>query len=215
MRTLIAIPCMDTVLTPFFRSALGLKLSGEVEYTMTMTSLIYDARNILSEKAVKEGFDRVLWLDSDMIFDGDLFHRLHERLDQGYGCVSGLYFTRKKPIKPVVYKNCYLSVKNGEGLVDGEITPINDPYTDYPDDIFEVAACGFGCCMIETKLIKEVMDNFGHPFSPEPFFGEDLSFCRRLTELGHHIYCDPTIKLGHVGYFPVTEETFMEEKADA
>ena len=209
MKTLVAIPCMDMVHTEFFRSVLGMKLVGEVDYTMTMTSLIYDARNQLAERAVKGGFDRVLWLDSDMVFDNDLFKRLHTRLDEGYECVSGLYFARKPPYNPVIYKNCYLGLKGGDGLVDGEITPINEPYTDYPGDIFEVAAHGFGATMMETRVIKEVMDNFGHPFSPEPFFGEDLSFCRRVSDLGHHMYCDPTIKLGHIGYVPITEETYL------
>ena len=71
-KTLIAIPCMDMVHTGFMRSLLGLHHPGAVRYSLTMSSLIYDARNSLAKQAVTEGYDRVLWLDSDMDFAPDL-----------------------------------------------------------------------------------------------------------------------------------------------
>ena len=92
MKILVAIPCMATIHTQFFRSVLSLQMpSGEnyTEFTMTENSLIYDARNIMAHKAVEGGFDRVLWLDSDMVFDRDLFQRLRAWIDTGYDYVSG------------------------------------------------------------------------------------------------------------------------------
>lgn len=204
MKTLIAIPCMDMVHTPFFMSAVGLKVSGEVEYTSTQTSLIYDARNILANKAINEGFDRILWLDSDMIFDSDLFKRLSERLDEGYESMSGLYFSRKAPIKPVVYKQVYLGINES-----GNFEPVTEPYFDYPkNEVFEVAGHGFGAVMMNVSLLKEVVDNFGNPFSPEPFFGEDFTFCRHVTDMGKKLWCDSSVKLGHAGYTVFNEEIY-------
>lgn len=203
MRTLIAIPCWDTVHTAFFKSVLGMQLTGECEYTMVIGTLVYDARNKLAEKAVKDGFDRVLWLDSDMVFGRDLFQRLSARLDEGYDIVTGLYFARKPPFKPVVYKSCYLKA------TDSGAEPVAESYEDYPTDgIFEVASCGFGACMMNAGILKEITDNFGAPFSPELGFGEDFSFCRRASELGYRMWCDPAIKLGHMGYVPITEDVY-------
>lgn len=205
MKILVAIPCMDSVNTMFFTSVLRMLHVGSVEISVTTSSLIYDARNALSRKAVEEGFDRVLWLDSDMYFEPDLMQRLSARLDEGYEFVSGLYFKRRQPVQPVIYKACGASEKDGKNI------PFAEAYNDYPDGLFRIAACGFGGCMIETKLIREVAETFGLPFSPILGFGEDLSFCCKVARLGHEMYCDSSIKLGHIGYKTFDESDFRRD----
>ena len=203
MKVLVAIPCMDSINTIFFTSVLRLLLVGDVEYSVTTSSLIYDARNALARKAVEEGFDRVLWLDSDMVFEPDLMQRLSARLDEGYDMVTGLYFKRRQPVEPVIYKSCGSSEK------DGILIPFAEAYNDYPDGLFPVAACGFGGVMMKTELIREVAEKYGLPFSPILGFGEDLSFCCKVAKLGHAMYCDSTIKLGHVGFKEYNEKDFI------
>ena len=95
MKTLICIPCMDMVHTEFMKSLLAMRRPGETKIVISQSSLIYDARNNMARQAVKGGFDRVMWLDSDMSFEPDLMERLSARLDEGCDFVSGLYFTRK------------------------------------------------------------------------------------------------------------------------
>ena len=58
---------------------------------------------------------------------------------------------------------------------------------------------------MKASLLKEVKDKYGLPFSPILGFGEDISFCMRLKELGKKMYCDPRAKLGHIGYKVYTE----------
>lgn len=203
MKTLIAVPCMDKVDTPFFLSVVGMETEGDVQYATAISSLIYDARNHLAKIAVDGGFDRVLWLDSDMVFEKDLFKRLSARLDEGYDIVSGLYFTRKPPIHPVAYKD-FAFVQTESGL-----EPTCVPYKDYPkNEMFQVAGVGFGCVMAKAKVFLDVFNEFGRPFSPNDYFGEDISFCQRATALGYQIYVDPTVKLGHVGYTVFNEEVY-------
>ena len=62
MRTLVAIPCMDMIPMKFMQSLLNLGFKGDCEIGLASGSLIYDARDQLAEKAVHEGFDRVLCL---------------------------------------------------------------------------------------------------------------------------------------------------------
>lgn len=201
MRILIAVPCMDTVPALFMRSLLTMRLQGEVEISLAIGSLIYDARNRLAQKAVSENFDRVLWLDSDMIFGPDLMEKLNARIDEGAELVSGLYFTRRAPLEPVVYSD--IRKENG--------VPKRDPYMDYPRDaIFEVAGCGFGGVMMTADLLRRVGDEFGLPFSPILGFGEDLSFCLRVGKLGIPMFCDSAIKLTHLGWKEYNEELFLE-----
>lgn len=199
MKTLVAIPCMSMVHTMFMASLIQLKVEGEVEFSLTESSLIYDARNILAQKAVDQGFDRVFWLDSDMTFEPDVFMRLSKRLDEGLDFISGLYVKRRAPIHPVIYKAIG---KKEDGL------PFCDWYTDYPEGVFEIAGCGFGCVMMSTKVIKEVAEKYGLPFSPILGFGEDLSFCCRASQAGFKMFCDSGIKLGHLGNYTFTENDF-------
>lgn len=208
MKTLIAIPCMDMVHTIFFKSVLGLEKVGEYAFAISASSLVYDARNGLCKQAVLEGFDRVLWLDSDMEFAPDLMKRLSADIDEGREFVSALYFTRKSPVKPNVFASCgYYHDKDSD-----EVTPAAINYYEYPKDgIFPIAACGFGGVMMTTDLIKRVGDKFGLPFSPILGFGEDLSFCSRVAQLGVDMYCDSRVKMGHVGFSTINEDYYLAQ----
>ena len=209
MRTLIALPCMDMVHTVFLKALMGMDRVGDTHFSISCSSLVYDARNTLAKQAVIEGFDRVLWLDSDMDFSPDLLKRLSADMDEGREMVSGLYFKRKAPVKPVIYKELgFWRDKEKD-----EVTPIAIPYEDYPkDEIFTIAGCGFGGCLVSVDLIKRVGDKFGLPFSPLMGFGEDLSFCSRVSQLGVEMYCDSRVKMGHVGLGTITEETYFQTR---
>ena len=205
MRTLIAIPCMDMMHTPFVISLTGLQVKGEIKFAYSASSLVYDSRNGLARKAICEKFDRVLWLDSDMQFNPDLFRKLSDDLDAGRDFVSGLYFIRKPPYKPVIFKRA------GYEHVGQGVKPIADTMYEYPkDSVFEVAAAGFGGVMMNVSLLEEVEKAYGLPFSPIMGFGEDISFCLRVQELGKKMYCDSSVKMGHVGQFVYDEDSCKE-----
>ena len=206
MRTMIAIPCMDMLHADFFRSCVGLEVSGEVQWTTAQNSLIYDSRNKLAEIAIDGDFDRILWLDSDMIFDRYLFRRLSEHLDQGREMISGLYFSRKPPIHPVIYSRL-----RRDPMPTGGYAAAADSFDDYEQDsLFEIAGCGFGAVMMTVDLIRQIRDRYGPPFSPTLGFGEDLAFCLRAAWLEKTIWCDSSIKLGHVGT-AVYDETLWRQ----
>ena len=208
-KTMIAIPCMDTVPAQFMERLLALQRPEGTMIITARSSLVYDSRNILSKMALDQGYDRILWLDSDMVFPADLLDRLSADMDKGLRYVSGMYFTRKNPVHPVIYRETGYR-KEGEGYVP-YCTPVDDEQ--YKDtlssdwqysisgdkpSLFEVAATGMGCCLMETSVIQEVFNRFGLPFSPMIGFGEDLSFCRRCEELGIQMWCDSSLQCGHI-----------------
>ena len=208
MKTLIAIPCMDMVHTIFMKSLIGLTRVGEVRYSISCSSLVYDSRNNLAKQAVQEGFDRILWFDSDMEFNPDFMKILAADMDEGRDMVSGLYFKRRAPVGPIVYKKIGYYHSEEEKTV----TPLAVPYDDYPrDSIFECEGVGFGGVMVSVDLVKKVADKYGLPFSPILGFGEDLSFCMRVKELGVPIYCDSRAKMGHVGLGTITEDIYISQ----
>lgn len=182
MKTMIAIPAMDEVKTQFFASCIGMQMLPETYVRICQSSLIYDARNKLCEIAVNEGFDRILWLDSDMAFDRDLMQKMVSEHD----FVCGVYKTRREPVQFCIYK---------------EFEPGTEaiPFEKCPDTMFEIAGCGFGCVMMSVDLVRKVGEAFGRPFSPIIGLGEDLSFCYRVKALGIPMYCNGSVRLGHVG----------------
>lgn len=211
-KTMIAIPCMETVPTMFLERMLGLARPQQTLVVTARNSLVYDARNLLAEMAIREGYDRILWIDSDMVFDGDLLVRLSADLDEGKRFVSALCFTRKNPVKPCIYSETGYR-KTGDITSDGQerYETFSDCLIDYPkDSLFTVKGVGLAACMMETSVVREVYDRFGSPFSPIAGFGEDLSFCRRCDELGIEMWCDSRIKVGHIGQIVIDERTFLD-----
>ena len=203
MRTLIAIPCMDQVAAPFAHSLATLEKTGECVISMNIGSLVFDARNQLTKQALANECDYIVWLDSDMIFPPDLIPRLLARAEDGNDIITGIYFHRRAPFGPVLYKK----LRKGEPA---------EKYNDYPEDsFFEVEGAGFGACLVKTSVMEDVALNYGTWFSPLEGYGEDVSFCMRARELGYKIMCDSSIKCGHVGQVTVDENVYKENFREA
>lgn len=201
-KTMIAVPCMDMIPTDFWRSWIQLDKMDSV-VSICQATLIYDARQMLADRAIESGYERVVWFDSDMILPPDAMRRLMEDADEGRDIVSGLYFTRKDPIKPVIFKQ--LGEREKE---PGKFVSVAVPYMDYPrDQIFEAAAIGFGGCITTVKCLKHLKEKYGLPFQPMGF-GEDLAFCARATASGYKVWVDSRIKMGHLRKEVVDEEVW-------
>jgi len=204
MRTLIAVPCMDMVHTFFMTSLLALRKPEGTEVAVASCSLVYEARHTLALKALNDGFDRVLWLDSDMNFKPDLLERFAADLDEGKEFVCGLFFTRKNPVQPCVYEICH-PTPNGHG----RMLPTIRSFGEIPEEPFEIEGCGFAATMMTTDLIRRCGEL---PFFPEEGFGEDLTFCRKARAAGATLWCDPRIKVDHIGMSIINESTWKESK---
>ncbi len=198
MNILIAVPCMDQVPAQFAQCLAMLKKVGNCAVSFNVGSLVYASRNELATRAIQMGADYVFWLDSDMVFDPDTLERCFADLDKG-DIVTGLYFRRVAPYSPVIYDKLDI---DEHGACTWEETKT------IPDDVFEVAGCGFGCVLLPTDIIMDVQSRFDAMFNPINGTGEDLSFCWRARQLGFKIVCDPKISLGHVGHLTITREHY-------
>ena len=206
MRTMIAVPCMDMVHTLFMASLISMQKPEGTEVAIASCSLVYQARHTLAMKALNEDFDRVLWLDSDMNFKPDLMERLSADLDRGMEFVSGVYFSRKNPVIPIVYDVCRQKQND-----QGKTVPWLESVKEIPDGLFEIEGCGFGAVMMTTDLIRSAGDL---PFYPTDGFGEDLTFCRKARAAGNKLYCDGRIEAEHIGTSIINRQTWMNAKKE-
>lgn len=210
MKTMIAVPCMDQMSTSFVASLVQMvRRHPDVKVCFLSDSLVYDARNALAHEAINAGCDRILWLDSDIVFGPDLLDRLSDDMKDDRDVVTALYFRRRIPTSPLILKQL-------EWYADGPDGPdhIADTYEDFPRDrLFEVAGCGLGACMMKTEVILKVCEKYKQPaFDPLATLGEDYSFCWRLGELGIKIWCDPRIPIGHVGVKVYTQAAWDSQE---
>lgn len=202
MKTLIAVPCMDQVAAPFAQSIATMRTVGDTVYDFRIGSLIYDSRNRLVKDALDFKADFILWMDSDMIFPGDTMLKLMKHMEDGKDIVSGLYFRRRSPFTPVLYDK----IERGQ----------HSDLTEYPENsLFEVQGCGFGCVMTRVEAMQDILLNSHDWFTPFEGYGEDLSFCLRARDNGYKIWCDSTLKCGHIGQVVVDEMIYKSSIREA
>ena len=190
-RLLIAVPSGDYMHTEFVKSLTKLlrKLDRDgVDYELAIESgsLVYLARDKLACRAINEGFDYVLWLDSDMVFTEDLLEDLQF---SGEDFVTGIAVGRRPN-----YCSCLF-----EDIEPEHITRIET----WPREPFQVAACGFACVLILTEILRGVFMTNKTCFLPTNDYGEDVAFCKRATDLGFKIWAEPAVKVGHVGHITI------------
>lgn len=180
-KILVGMPTMGNMDIEAVKALMQLEFNGSVD--IISESLVYDARDKIAMDALAAKVDYVMWLDSDIIYPADIVTKL---MSHNKDMVTGLYYKRTPPYTPCIYK-----------LEEDKL----QPYMDYEEDkFFKVEAAGFGCMLMKANVIKAVHDKFGGCFFPvNGVGGEDLSFIRRAKECGIEVWCDSSIKCGHVG----------------
>ena len=191
IRLMIAVPTNDYVHADFMKSLVNLtdelnrkKIAYKVE--IIAGTLVYIARNRLACRAVTEKFTHVLWLDSHMVFSVKIAEDL---LDSGKDMICGAFVSRRPPYGPCIYSN--IAKNQIEKVKDFGLTP------------FRVDGCGFACVLVTTELLQAVMQKYGTTFQPTDYYGEDLAFCWRVKSIGREIWCDPTVRAGHIAHVPI------------
>ena len=188
---LIAVPTTDYLHAGFVKSLMDLSFrlhrDGVAhEIALEAGTLVYLARNRLANKAINEGFDRVLWLDSDMVFQPDIVDAL-EFCEKPFVC--GAFQSRRPPYSSCVFKD--IRLKSLERVKEYGLRP------------FKVDGCGFACVLMKTEVLEAVSRKHGKCFTPMEDYGEDLAFCVRAKEQGYEIWCDPTARVGHLAHIPI------------
>ena len=166
------------------------------------SSAIDIARNIRATDALVEGFESVLFIDSDMMFDPADAVRLFQSDEP---VIAGLYAAKKLGNGQV---NCNFD----DGFTNVKIGP-------WADGPYPIKSVGAGFLRIKTSALKHVAKTLKLPycnmaerraypfFQPivveidgDPcYFGEDYSFIWRCREAGLRPVVDTSFRLWHIG----------------
>jgi len=192
MKLMIAVPTVDYVHAAFTQSLTNLamnlvKKGTETDVRLRPGTSVHIGREYLAEAAVTEGVTHVLWIDSDMTFQPDIVDDL---LWSGKDMVCGAFVSRRPPFSPCVYTS----------IEKGDIRRVEK----FGTEPFRVAGCGFAMVLTSVELLSAVHDRFGTCFEMNDlYFSEDLAFCQRVNALGREIWCEPTVRPGHIAHTEV------------
>lgn len=191
MRVAIGIPSPDMVHADFAMALCFLVIGSaregiEVALINQKTSLIEKGRHDIVEAALRLEADKLLFVDTDMVFPSDTLVRL---IASGKDIIGANYPTRRVPVK----STC-------QGM-DGK--PVD--YTKSGIDL--VGYIATGCLLIDMSVFKKMEKPYFHVDyvrDANEFLGEDYSFCETVRKLGYNIFCDFDLskQIAHLGMMP-------------
>lgn len=153
---------------------------------------IAENRNYCVVQAQKNNSDYLLFIDDDMTFPENTLDQLLSHKKDVVGVNS---YSRVLPLSTTV------------GLLNekGEYKhPSKYPAWEMkiPDELFEVYFVGCGVCLIDMKVFEKIKSPyfaFTYDKNGQVANGEDGLFCDQVKKAGMKVWCDPTIKIGHLG----------------
>jgi GT2 family glycosyltransferase len=181
----LAVPCggsvkMETVISIIETVRNSGYRTGAV---ITKGSIKIENRRKLVLEVKKTDFTHIFFLDSDMQLEPGTLGRLLKHQKQIIGITAN---AKRLPLESVVK----LLGEDGN-MVGGEL----------PKELFQCYAVGTGCMLIDMEVFN-IIDKPWFQFdynSDGSIIGEDVWFCNQAKKKGIEIWCDPTIKIGHVG----------------
>lgn len=205
-RSVVLVPYL-THIEPACEDGLrGLERRGLEVRRYQSTAAVDRMRCEIATAALADGFDELMWIDSDVAFQPDDVDRLR---GHDLPIVGGIY--AKKGVQDLAVHlepgTTQLTVGEGGGLVDvryvgaGFLCTRRQVYDDV-QRTFSLPPCNvrFGRPAIPYFLPMVIADSGGG--SPGYWYlGEDYAFCERARQAGHKIVVDSTIRLGHIGAY--------------
>lgn len=189
MKICLAIPCVGTVRIETLLSVVAILNSTphDIYVAWREGAYIEQNRTSLIKTGIAQGCEKLLFLDSDIMVEGNVINKL---LAHNKPFIGANYNHRSLPLR----SNVKFTNEAGEFIAVPEL----------PKELFKCAGVPTGCMLIDLQAVQTIP----HPWFDLTYFedgslniGEDIYFCQKLIEHGYEIWCDPTIQIGHIGTF--------------
>jgi hypothetical protein len=183
----------------------GLRRLESLGYTVRRVrgyAAIDQARSRMASDALADGFDELMWIDSDVVFDVADVERLR---GSDASVVCGIY-----PKKDTRALSCHLLPETrhvrfgiGGGLM--EIGYAAAGFLLTRREVYEAIARQEDLPVCNQRFSAPVVPYFLPLLLPDEdgtwYLGEDFAFCERARRSGFPIMADTRIRLGHVGSY--------------
>lgn len=198
-KLIVLVPVASHIEPACDESLRQLENSGVKVYRKYGFSAIDQGRCVMAQQAIDNGYEHILWIDSDISF---YVPDVYKILNYNLPFVTAAYSVKGWPVLTTKFSDHFDEVIFGEngGLYQAEYAATGFMYTHV--SVYEKIAKNFN--------LKPV-NIWGGQYKVHPWFlpmiigdnyvGEDFSFCKRATDSGIDIYCDTTIRLSHIGKY--------------
>jgi len=162
------------------------------------------------KKFLESDCTHFLNVDADIFFFYNVISPIDILVERDKDIVGGIYVYKKEPVQPT-HRPLDLQEIYEQ---DGEFP--KDYKFNIPNEVHEVKWLAGGCMLIKREVIEKLVEKYQVPNLPmiykKEYLSEDFSFCQRAIELGYKIYADPSISLGHLGFYPFTLKDYYKSK---
>lgn len=164
---------------------------------------IAQGRNQLATEFMDSGFDRMVFLDSDVTFEpGSLIKLAHQPVDFVAGCYR---LKRKDESYPIAWLRGQTELwADRNGLIEVEGVPTG--FLALSRNVFQKMLDKHPERELTIQCGQKAFCFFQMPLIDGHLYGEDFYFCREWSELGGKIYLDPEITLTHWDFNPTPHE---------
>lgn len=178
MTLAICVPVRDTVHAKFaycLSELTSYLTRSNINYNLLFQngSVLPEQRHVLVEAAISANCEQVLWLDSDMVFPKNLYHKLSSYDKNVVACT---YSTRTKPYRSVAFVDNNYNEKLSASF-----------------GLHKVSSVGMGLMLVKTEVYKSLTKPwflFEYYENYNSYLGEDIYFCQQLQLKGFDIYVD-------------------------
>ena len=196
MKIALGIHLAEAVLPQVYLNHIGAIARWARSYDLTLIGTyrakVAAARNSIVDRAIKDGYSHIFFLDSDHIISDDLLDLLVESADAAM--VSGLICKRIFPFDCVGFK-C---------IEGGDLTQI---VIHERDIVKPVDACAMGCTLVNLEEIKKLKK----PYFFDARFRSDINLCLSFRAIDCKVLLDTRAEVGHLGE-PVVVRPSMAER---
>lgn len=147
-------------------------------------------RNKLIDEAIKAKATHIMFIDADMTFPPDGILKL---LSHKKDIIGANYNVRLDP------NSISATGPTTKMKVKGEVVSMLSE--GFPTELFKCHAVATGFMLIKLDCLKKLQKPYFDAWidSNGNHYTEDVQFCHNANEAGIEVYCDPTIKIGHIG----------------
>ena len=190
MRLLIIVPCYESIEPATFKSIYGLQRIDGWDYLLDIIEGygVQHARTLAAAEAIEGEYDKLLFVDSDVILPPDAIPRL---LAVDAAIATGWHMKKRSfdgatELYDYDAENMRFVNINAAGLDGG---------------IRDIGGCGMGCCMIDIPAIAPVYQRSWFEYVIYPNgdrLSEDNNFCLHAAQAGLSIKADTGLRAGHI-----------------
>lgn len=157
------------------------------------------SQNYIREHALQNGYDYVLFVESDLLPDPDALMRL---ILHGKSIVGSWYYIGHDIKLPCIFLNAHVGAFNGTRQLgirleeDGNkrVPQFNEVGEWWQSGLRECHGCGLGCTLVARSIIEK------YPFWTDPRFDNkhsDVYWYMNITNDGHKVFVDTDVNIPH------------------